>query len=124
MFSNNEWKRLLTTLIDQTRKGQIEWDGDNDSEGYFRRIDAETVIAIRGVDGDARAPYELNVWREDKELQKSIKFGSITSRNFFEMREPDLVGELYEVIVRAINQVDSIFTNIMTRLQNPDVPDL
>lgn len=120
MFSDNEWGTLLRTLIEQTKRREIKWDGNNDQLGYLRRVDENTVLAVRGIDGDARAPYEFIVWRRKEGTNDSMKFGSITTQEFYDAGTADLVSVLYESIVRAVNNVDVIFDSIMKKISTPD----
>lgn len=121
MFSNKEWTSLIKTLLSKTQSGTLKWSDPKSSQRYQVTIDADTIVVIKSVDGDGQLPYGLAVFRrgiKDGE-EKFIKFADVVSTDLVDEEFGQELGDLdqlFGLVERQINGVDTVFSSIMKSL--------
>ena len=124
MFTTTEWINLLRALIRQTDLDRLKWKPSKSPMSFQVKLNPDTIIGIRSVDGDGQPPFELLVLRPKANDESSTtswtQFGSVTGDELHDQWGPQngLLQDLHQMIVRKSEGVDKIFESIMKDLDN------
>jgi hypothetical protein len=75
MFTEDEWRPVLESLVRLTMAGKVDWELVDEQAGTFETSIKDVTYSLGSVDGDGRQPFTFTVFENDIALDELVTDG-------------------------------------------------